>query len=519
MTIEARSLPEMLSRASTKWPKRNAIIDNHGAVSYEELSIFVSAVSVRLIALGIVPRDRVAVLLQNSRCFVAAHFGVLAIGAVSVPLNAGAAVTELEDIVRSSQPLVLITDRTRYARIRHSDIAALPWLHILIAEEWRDPARFHALKSWAFGNEIRIAARDSLNRKAYDLLMFTGGTSGAPKGVMLRHQSVLSVIGSVASFVGYDCRDVELIALPLSHSFGLGQLYSCLANGACACISVDLVFPARASAEAHRLQATGISCTPVMLNLLLKSSPEFFSSGRSNLKYCIVNSAPVQPELVAKVSALRSELRFFHYYGLTEASRTTFICFNDFPTKIGSVGRPMPHAKIKILDEFGLELTRGLTGEIAVSGDALFCGYWRDSEHRHGGARDDWFHTGDIGYLDEDGFLFLVGRLGDTINVDGQKFHPTEVEEVMLQVNGVSGAGVVAVPDLSEDWGVRIVGVVAMEPGVALKEYELRAVCSRKLQSYKVPRAFVAVDAIPHSQSGKIDRTRLRKLVENSHHR
>jgi long-chain acyl-CoA synthetase len=505
----------MLSRAAAMWPRNIAVLDNRHATSYAELLMLVSQISAELAVLGIGPGDRVAILLPNSRNFVAAHFGALAVGAISVPLSAAAEIANLTRIIQCSQPLVLITDAVRYARIVKSDIATFPWLFVTLVEETKNSIRLRPLKSWK--NEIAVARSKTFSGSGVcDVLMFTSGTSGTPKGVMLLYRNVLSVIKSVESFVGYTYADVELIVLPLSHSFGLGQLYTCLATGACACISVDLAFPAKVSAEALRLQATGISCTPAMLALLLKFCPDFVAESRPHLRYCVVNSAAVSPQIVERVSSLNPTLRFFHYYGLTEASRTTFICFNDSPGKSGSVGRPMRHACVKIAGDDVSELRQGETGQIAISGAAIFCGYWRDPAGSQCVMRDEWLYTGDLGYIDKDGFLFLVGRLGDVINVDGLTFHPAEVEAVMLQVPGVRGAGVVAVQEAKEISGIKLIGVVALEAGTVFDGHVLQTACARQLQRYKIPRIFIAVDAIPQSTSGKIDRNKLRMLAELS---
>jgi long-chain acyl-CoA synthetase len=514
MTIEPSTLPQLLSRSATAWPRNPAVSDARGAVSYAELSILTSQFSEELAILGIGPGDRVAILLPNSRGFVAAHFGALATGAVSVPLDAAAEIADLARMIECSQPLIMITDETSNVRIANSGIAELPWLLVLVVEETEGCSRLKSLKPRRIGIDDARAHMFS-SRGACDVLMFTNGTSGTPKGVMLHNHNVLSVVRNVESFVGYTRSDVELIALPLSHSFGLGQLYACLATGACACISVDLMFPAKILAEARRLQATGLSCTPATLALLFKFCPHFFPECRAHLRYCVVNSAAVPTQIVDKVSALNPTLRFFHYYGLTEASRTTYICFNDTPGKAASVGRPMPHACVKVMDDSGVGLPCGETGQIAISGEAIFSGYWRDLAGSARVMHGEWFWTGDLGYLDQDGFLFLAGRVGDVINVDGLKFHPAEVEAVLMEIPGVRGAGVVAVPEADEVSGIKLVGVVVLEEGAVLEAHELRSACALRLRSFKVPKVFVKVDTIPQLPTGKMDRKGLRMLAEN----
>jgi long-chain acyl-CoA synthetase len=511
MTTEAGTLPELLSRSAVAWPRNLALRDAQGATSYSELSKLASQLSEELTIFGIAPGDRIAILLPNSRSFVAAHFGALATNAVSVPLDVATDIADLTRMIECSQPLILLTDETGCARIAKSRIAEFPWLLVLVLDETP------RLKSWkprSIGiNDYRAQILPS--QAACDVLMFTNGTSGTPKGVMLHHRNVLSVVKNVEAFVGYTCSDVELIALPLSHSFGLGQLYACLAAGACACVSGDLMFPIKVFAEARRLQATGLSCTPATLALLFKFCPHFFPDCKAHLRYCVVNSAAVPRKIVDQISALNPILRFFHYYGLTEASRTTFICFNDSLEKTASVGRPLPHARVKIIDDSGTELPCGEMGQIAISGEALFRGYWRDLAGSAHVMQGKWFCSGDLGYLDQDGFLFLAGRLGDVINIDGLKFHPSEVEAVLMEIREVRGAGVVAVPETDDVFGIKLVGFVVLDEGTVLDGLELRSICARSLRNFKVPKVFVKLDTIPLLPSGKIDRRGLRVLAEN----
>lgn len=512
MTQDAHSLHGRLWLATETWPEKPALSDNRGEISYAELSRLVLDLKNGLGGLGFRAGDRIAILLPNSRNFVAAHFAIIALGIVSIPLSVGANVAELAESILTSQPVALITDVARYSRISNSEFSELSSLLVLGIEPSHGSIRLRALNSGASSlSTARTMAASS--REVCDFLMFTSGTSGTPKGVMLKHRNVLSVSRSIEAFVGYSERDLELIALPLSHSFGLGQLYSCLLHGVCACISVDLAFPRKLFSEARRLGATGISCTPAMMALLLKHCPELFSDCRDRLRYCVVSAAAVQPRIVSEVLRLNSNLRFFHYYGLTEASRTTFICFNDNLQKTGSVGRPMQHAHVKIADDTGREVPTGSQGQIVVSGDAIFSGYWRDAQASRLAIRDEWFYTGDLGYIDEDGFLFVVGRLGDVINIDGQKLHPAEVEAALTQIPGVHEAGVIALTDIDAIPDVTLIALVVLDAEARLDEVTLKAACARRLPSYKVPRRFIVSEAIPKSASGKVDRSQLRLMA------
>jgi acyl-CoA synthetase (AMP-forming)/AMP-acid ligase II len=213
--------------------------------------------------------------------------------------------------------------------------------------------------------------------------------------------------------------------------------------------------------------------------------------------------------------AIRPDIKFFHYYGLTEASRTTFICFNDSLDKLQSVGQPMKHSRVKIVMEDGGDASTGQVGEVLIGGDAVFRGYWGDDHNLNPFRKDGWFPSGDLGFLDCEGFLFLVGRKGDMINIDGLKFHPSDVEKVLEELAFISEAGVVAMPDRGAICGIALIAMVVLAPQSLLDLEQVRTHCYTKLRTVQVPKRFVSVSYLPQRQSGKRDRTKLMDEAKN----
>jgi len=502
----------MLCRTAASCPNEVALMSPSGLITYGQLLILSSKCADAVKDFGVGRGDRVAIMLQNGIPFVCAHFGILLAGAISVPLDPNLKSDELSRIMESSQPLMVFTSESSYQPTLKAVASDLPELLVVSIECSSQEVRTRVLKAWKVN--VRLARSEAPTHAECDVLMYTSGTSGISKGAMISDHNVLAVAKSVKDYVRYSSDYTEVIALPLAHSFGLGQLYVCIYTGACACIGSDLAFPVRLLHEVKASRATGFSCTPAMLGLLLKHCPQLFSKCSDHLRYCVVNSAAVPPQLVDKIHELNGKFRIFHYYGLTEASRTTFICFNDYPSKRLSVGRPMRHANVTIVGDDGAELSRGNVGQILISGGAVFGGYWRDSGSTDRVMDNGWFYSGDIAYVDTDGFLFLVGRMSDVINVDGMKFHPAEVEAILLGIPGVLDAGVVAVRSDKELVGLTVIATVVVQHGSVLNREVLRTECTRRLRSFKVPKVFVPIGEIPRFSSGKIDRKRLMALAE-----
>lgn len=337
------------------------------------------------------------------------------------------------------------------------------------------------------------------------LIMYTSGATGIPKGVCLSHANLQHTIRSITQWARIDESDTELTTLSLSHLFGLAHNHIYWTLGGTMVLEEKLQDIPRILERISRERVTSFPGTPGGFKMILDRFPELFARHARGLKYIIVNSAPMAREYIEKVLDLLPDTRFYMYYGLTEASRSSYICYNDHRDKLETVGRPTPGTEIRIGSPSSPLVEE--PGEILIRGPHLTGGYWgMDSAPFF---TDGWFRTGDLGTMDSDGFLTWKGRLKEQINIDGLKLTPTEVETVLMEHERVTDCAVVGAPD--ELTGETVVAFVvpAGEPDKRL-EIDLRKYCRMRLEIYKVPTKIVFVGEIPRTDTGKTKRMELR---------
>lgn len=450
-------LSDILAESAARWGQRLAVADAAGSLSYAGLLDQASRVAGWLIKNGVRPGDRVTLQLANGTRFVTAHFGVLLAGGVSTPLDPALPEPQLKDIISRTEPRVELN-------------AESPW------EE--------ALGASPLPAAVKRAPGDLAT------LMFTTGTTGRPKGVMLTHANVLAALRNIVKFIGYTESDREVITLPLSHNFGLGHLYCNLMCGGAVYLENGLARVGRVLKAIEAFGATGFPTTPTGVAMLLDRYGEVFRERGSKLRFMVVNSAPLPPERAAQLQGLLPQLDILVYYGLTEASRSTFISLSKSgPSRYASVGPAMP----------GVDLRIDATGEVRISGPTVSPGYWREEELTARSFDGGALRTGDLGRLDDQGFLYLTGRADDIINLGGYKVNPADVERVVdrfpdVRESAVAGEGEVIVYYVSD----------ALPDEDALLRH-----CRAFLQSHETPTRFVRVETLPRTDSGKLKRKAL----------
>lgn len=458
-------LSDIIPSQTSKRPEAEAVCDPDESLTYAQLAERVNAVARGLHGAGIAPGDRVAVVMPNSVDFIVAHFGVLAAGAISVPCEPGISEANLSAIRESCEPKLVL---------RRGD---------------------NVFKKW-----IQAGSADAVlpQRKPSDVaaLMYTTGTTGRPKGVMLTHANIFAALRNICEFVGYTEADREVVVLPLSHNFGLGHIYCNLLCGGAIYTEPGLTRVGRVLKKLRDWGATGFPGTPLGFVMLMDRYGDAFRECASGLRFIVVNSAPLPPERAAQLQELLPEVDLMVYYGLTEASRSTFISLSrEGPGRYRSVGRAMPEVCIEILD----------TGEMVISGPTVTSGYWNDPGRTAEALPDGRLRTGDLGQLDEGGYLTITGRIKDMINVGGYKVNPEEVERVLASCAGVADAGVAG-----DD---KVHAFVVTETGSAFDAEALTRHCFSQLESYKVPAMFHQIDRIPRTDTGKPRRGDLLKRI------
>lgn len=340
------------------------------------------------------------------------------------------------------------------------------------------------------------------------LIMYTSGSTGIPKGVCLTHANLQHTIQSISSWANIDGSDRELTTLSLTHLFGLAHVHIYWTHGGTVYIEEKFQKIPQLLQKLTDLHITSFPGTPGGFKIILDQFRDQFREHGKRLKYIIVNSAPMAPEYVQKMLDTLPETKFYMYYGLTEASRSSYICYNDNRTKLPTVGRPTPGADIVIGTPD--KPLRNETGEILIKGPHVTEGYLGIDSSDY--FIDGWLKTGDSGRMDDDGFITWEGRIKEQINIDGLKLTPMEVEEVLIEHDRVIDCAVVAAPDPITG---EAVAAFVVCPGEADKklEIELRKFCKDKLEVYKIPKQILFIDKIPRTDSGKTKRIQLKEKL------
>jgi fatty-acyl-CoA synthase len=480
-------------------PERCALKYRGEEISYAAFHSRIQTVGGWLASRGIGPDDVVAVLMKNSPAFLDIAFAASHIGAIFLPINFRLASDEIAYIVENSGARLLIAD-----------------------EEFRasaaGPAPIVLVDVTAQSNATRLGPgakpAEAHRRRASDLmrLMYTSGTTDRPKGVMLTYGNIhwKSVDHVLALGLSHDTR--LLVAGPLYHVGALDLPgIAVLWQGGMLSILRDFdAAQCLAAIEADRLDGAWLA--PVMTTSIL-TLPDRGRYDVSSLRWAIGGGEKTPEARIRAFSQYFTNARYIDAYGLTETcGGDTFMEPGLEITKIGSTGRAVPHVEIEIRDDMGHRVVPGENGEICLRGPKVTRGYWKDPEKTAAAFFGDWFRSGDVGYLDEDGFLYLTDRKKDMIISGGENIASSEVERVVYELPQVREVAVIGMPD--QRWGERPIAVVVLADNAALELPDLTEHCRQRLASFKVPKQLIIRDSLPRNPSGKVLKRVLRAELE-----
>ena len=327
--------------------------------------------------------------------------------------------------------------------------------------------------------------------------------------MVIKHQNVIFATKNIINTLKITSTDIEINPLQLSHSFGLGCIHAILAEGATAVIFQNLINLKEILETAIAKKATGFVSVPMTFRQILDNYKDELKSCKNNLRYLLTNSGAIPKQTVLDVLKEMVNVKFFTYYGLTEASRSTFLLFNESLEKIESVGKVPNGVKIKIVDDNGDDISNNEHGEIWIKGTNVIEKYLDNSDMKSRFC-NNWLRTGDIGHFDSDNFLYIDGRIDDMINVGGEKVYPIEIENTIKQIDAVRD--VVIIANIDRIFGE--VPVAFIETKISLDENEIIKHCIENLEGYKIPQKILFIDSIPRNDSGKIDRKLLKLKLD-----
>lgn len=479
-----RSIVESVFEYGTTHPGKTALENGKKTITYGELLDKISGTAATLRdRYGIAAGDRVILAADKQPEFVSVYFACHLAGATVIPIAPD-------------------TNPKRYALIRMKTSPKL----IVGFDDPGENASVVGLDDFQIdstGVHMQFPDQDT----PADII-FTTGTTGEPKGVVLTHRNLSAAARNINTFIGNGADDIEMIALPISHSFGLGRLRCALSNGQTVVLLGSFANVKRFFRFMEEYRVSGFGMVPASWALLKKLSGEELGRYAGQLRYIEIGSAPMPAEDKRLLIDLLADTRICMHYGLTEASRSAFIEFHSESDRLNTVGRQSPNMTITIRDEEGHILPDGVEGEICVSGDAVTSGYL--DLPVEGVFWGDAFRTGDWGVRDAEGYISLKSRKKELINVGGKKVSPIEVEEVLKKLDFIDDCVCVGIPDPEGILGETVKAYVVTSHPEYLDRDNINDMIAGQLESYKYPIAYEAIDEIPKTASGKIQRLSLK---------
>ncbi len=464
-------------------------------LDYEDLMGRILKFQKTLQALNLQKGNKVAIALKNSIEAAVCILGVMYSGGVVVPVNLGWKEKEFLYILDNSESSFLIsTDEVlEDAGVFLNDRQKVTLGDISVIRL----------------QEQNTCDKNPLTGNDQALMLYTSGTTGFPKGVMLTHRNLIAETGYIQQGHKLTEKDRSLQVLPLFHINGLviGFLTP-FATGA------TLVIPPKFSVShfwewVEQYEITWVSAVPTIISMILSRTPEEYP-GAASLKFMRSASAPL-PVAVLNEFEERFHTPVVESFGISEGASQITVNPIDGPRKHGSAGRAAGNV-VEVVNEQGKLLPTGEIGEVRVKGDNIFCGYYHMPEETEKSLKDGWFYTGDLGWMDEDGYLFLKGRKKELINRAGEKFSPREIDEVLYQIPGIELAAAVGVPDPL--YNEEVVAFVKLREGSSLTEQAIVNLCKGKIADFKLPKEIFFTDDFPKGPSGKIQRLKLIQRYE-----
>ena len=479
-----------LGRAARYYGGRTALASGAARPTFRDLHDRVAAIAAALSRHGFRAGDRLAMLLPNESDYLELVYACAWLGVIAVPVNTRLSIPEIDYLIADASPRGLI---------RHSSLP-LPtvkpsWVLVLDQEPLEVQSDRHP--EAIYDPEAILA------------LVYTSGTTGHPKGVIVTHADVLANVDHLNYWMPYREGGVHLHAAPIFHILDFPFMFAAPAFGICQ-VAIPKFSPQSFCETVERERISQSVLVPTMINLLIQFS-ELEKYDLSSLERLAYGGSPMAPELIHRIREVLPNLKLIQGYGLSETGFLTGLQDHEHTEdRLMSCGRTCPGVDLRVVDESGKELEAGGRGELVVRGANVMRSYWNNPEETKPAFRDGFFRTGDVGYRDANGYFYILDRLKDMIVTGGENVYSGEVEAVIYQHPAVREVAVFGIPD--PRWGELVAACVVRRPGKTLSEDELIAHCRRALANYKVPRRVELSDAeLPKSGTGKILKRILRE--------
>lgn len=511
------TLDEIVRRNALRFPRRCALAAGDRELGWAELDARVDRLAAALAARGLVPGDRVAILLGNCPEYFELYFGCARAGLLAVPLNYRLTAREAGEILAHAGPrlLVFAAEHGATARELRRSVPGIERAWLL-----DDGAAATAAGAESYEEALASAPAQRRTSPAGEddtfAIFYTSGTTGLPKGAMVSHLNLEANAWNQLVADGSRRDDVNLVATPIYH---MGAVFMAVTYMMLGCTQVILpqFTPVGWLETLARRRATVALLIPTMINAVL-NEPRLEEFDRSSLRLVFYGGGPM-PQAVLGRALARFACGFTQGYGLTETLEATFLTAEDHVLhgteaqrrRLASAGREAVGAEVRIVDEAGRELPAGAVGEVLIRSRSVIRGYWRQPEETAQAIRDGWFCTGDLGFLDEERYLFIVDRKKDMVVTGGVNVYTKEVESALYEHPAVREAAVIGLPD--EQWGEIVTAAVVLREGAQATAVQLIEHCGRGLAGFKKPKRVVFLDELPKNPSGKILKREIRRAL------
>ena len=509
--------PEFLLISSSICPEREAIIFEGNRWSFSDLADRSNRLANALAGMGVGQGDKVGMLQVNCNECIEVYFATAKLGATYVPLNFRARAEELEFMINFSESSALFLGQ-RYVKMINSMREQIPRMKNFVSVE--GPAEgmldYESVIAEADPEEVFTDIDDNDT----SILMFTAGTTGQPKGVMLTHDNLATYVLNNVSPADPDIEEKNILTVPLYHIAGMQAVLAAVYGGRTLVVQRQFD-PSDWMTLVETESVTRAMMVPTMLKQLMEHE-EFPKRNLSSLQVITYGAAPMPVEVITKAIEVFPGTRFINAFGQTESASTiTMLTPEDHVIegtpgeraiklkRLGSIGRALGDTEVKIFDEDGSEQAVDEVGEIVARGPRVMKGYWKAEEATNSTIRNGWLYTGDIGYMDEAGYIFLSGRAKDIIIRAGENISPEQVEATLHSHPAIDEAAVIGVPD--PQWGEKVRAIVALKTGAQASEADIIEHCRGQLASFKKPESVIFVDSLPRNPLGKVLKRVLRE--------
>lgn len=496
------TLLHQLKEKSAQYPDKVFFKRRNETLSYQHMLDGAERFARVLIEQGIKPGDSVALLLDNLPAYPIAYYGTLLARAAVVPLCPETRTKSLHRALAHSDAKAIIfeTKNSRFVEdspVEHRFAIGKKEKFPSKTTDWQDVLNNSSSKDLVDPSEKDLAA-----------IMYTSGTTAAPKGVMLSHRNLYTNTLSIIDYLNLQNDERLGLVLPFFYSYGNSLLHTHMAVGGSLFDIGSVAFPAFVLKGIYENQCTGISGVPTTFARLLNTKT-FDSVDLSSLRYITQAGGPMTPALTAKLRKAIPNVKVIIMYGQTEASpRLSYLPPDDIDKKPASIGIAIPGVELGVYDEVGNKLGPNKEGELVARGDNIMRGYLNDEEATKRALRPEGLRTGDLAWMDEDGYFYIIGRNNDMIKAGAHRIGPKEIESVIEELQAVSQSAVVGIPD--ELLGEAIAAFIVKRKGAELTEKEVLKHCFEQLPRFKIPAHIIFVDELPKTETGKLQRSKLR---------